>query len=266
MKENVNLQKLILILNGIKMKISKMTWGYYGEIFRRYAITTPIKLSIKDYCMTLITGASGSGKSYAMLFLLGSLIQSVNDIVIYICDFKNSEDFIFLSNYERYYSGDSCYDGIMQYYSLFTEARKNENLNQRYLLICDEYPSLVNYLITKDRQNKTHFSSDLISAISQILMLGRGIGFGIWIITQRADSSLFTNGARDNFMVIIGLGRLSKEQKSMIFTGEDLPERVYRKREGVLLADGHEIVEVKYPKIKDLDYWKSQIRAHINKF
>ena len=100
-----------------------------------------------------------------------------------------------------------------------------------------------------------------MSAISELLCLGRGIQFYTWIVTQRADNSLFANGARDNFMVVIGLGRLSKEQKSMLFSGEELPERIYKKGEGILLADGHPLQEVKFPFIRNIDDWKKHIHA-----
>lgn len=242
-----------------------MIWGFYRDLYYKYSLTIPIRLCVEDYLMALITGSSGSGKSYALLYLLGIILKSVENIVVYFCDFKNSEDFCFLNGYEYYYCSDNCYHGIMEYYLKFIEARKNRNIDKRYLLICDEYPALINYLQTSDKQKKTHYASEVICAISEILMLGRGIRWGVWVVTQRADSSLFNNGARDNFMVIIGLGRISKEQKGMIFTGEDIPDRIYKKGEGVLLADGHELEEVKYPKINNVMEWKRNILKSIRK-
>lgn len=64
-----------------------------------------------------------------------------------------------------------------------------------------------------DKQNKEKRAADVMNAVSEILMLGRGLHYGIWIVTQRADAALFANGSRDNFMCILALGRLSKEQK-----------------------------------------------------
>lgn len=242
-----------------------MDWGYNKKLYYDYDMAISIKLDISTHCHALITGSSGSGKSYALLYLVGMLLQSVSDIVIFFCDFKNSNDFHFLKNYKYYYSGNACYEGIIDYYNKFTEVRTTGNLKTRYVLICDEYPAFINYLQTKDKQNKTKYANDVLNAISEILMLGRGIGFGVWIVTQRADSNLFNNGARDNFMVIIGLGRLSREQKGMIFTGEDIPEQIYSQGEGLLLADGHELKEVKYPQINDISDWKRHILKFINK-
>ena len=238
-----------------------MRYGYDMGIFTETGLKIPIQLDLSDHCNLLLTGCSGSGKSYALLYLLGSVLKSNEDIEIFFCDFKNSYDFSFLEDYPHYYSGDNCYDGITEYYRVFCSARQQREFTKKHLLICDEYPALVNYLQGQDKLNKTKYASEVLSAISELLCLGRGIQFYTWIVTQRADNSLFANGARDNFMVVIGLGRLSKEQKSMLFSGEELPERIYKKGEGIILADGHPLQEVKFPFIRKIDDWKQHIHA-----
>ena len=238
-----------------------MIYGYNMGIFTETGLKIPIQLDLSDHCNLLLTGCSGSGKSYALLYLLGSVLKSNEDIEIFFCDFKNSYDFSFLEDYPHYYSGDNCYDGITEYYRVFCSARQQREFTKKHLLICDEYPALVNYLQGQDKLNKTKYASEVLSAISELLCLGRGINFYTWIVTQRADNSLFANGARDNFMVVIGLGRLSKEQKGMLFSGEELPERIYQKGEGIILADGRSLIEVKFPIISDINDWKNHIRA-----
>ena len=241
-----------------------MNWGYYANIFYKYDILTPIKLDTSVFCHALLTGSSGSGKSYALLYLLGMLLKSHPDIKVFVLDFKNSDDFLFLKSYRYFYSGDTCYNGIMDYYNLFVEARKHNLSNSRHLIICEEYPSLLSYFQMKDKKGKSSYSSDILSSIAEILMLGRGIGFGVWVVTQRADSSLFSNGARDNFMVKIGLGKQSREQIGMIFTSEDIPNKIYKQGEGILLADNHALIEVKYPMIQTLSDWKEHILSILN--
>ena len=238
-----------------------MIYGYNMGIFTETGLKIPIQLDLSDHCNLLLTGCSGSGKSYALLYLLGSVLKSNEDIEIFFCDFKNSYDFSFLEDYPHYYSGDNCYDGITEYYRVFCSARQQREFTKKHLLICDEYPALVNYLQGQDKLNKTKYASEVLSAISELLCLGRGIQFYTWIVTQRADNSLFANGARDNFMLVIGLGRLSTEQKGMLFSGEELPERIYKKGEGILLADGYPLREVKFPFIRNIDDWKKHIHA-----
>lgn len=221
----------------------------------------PITLDVATHCHALITGSSGSGKSYALLYLLGNLLKSVPDITVYFCDFKNSADFSFLYGYPHYYSGNSCYEGILDFYDAFCSARIDADCTVRHLLIFDEYPAFINYLAAKDKLDKTKKSSEVLSAVSEILMLGRGIHYGIWIVTQRADSTLFANGARDNFMIFLGLGRMSKEQKGMIFSGEEIPDKIYHTGEGVLLADGYSLQEVTFPRIRNIVDWKKHIKS-----
>ena len=133
------------------------------------------------------------------------------------------------------------------------------------MLIFDEYPAFINFLSMRDKANKTKLANDILGAVSEILMLGRGISCGIWLLTQRADSTLFSNGARDNFMLIIGVGRMSKEQKGMIFPGQEIPDLIFSAGEGILLADGREITSVKYPIIQDISDWKRHILSILQK-
>lgn len=234
-----------------------------GSYHREYGVRTMVRLGIHSHPHALITGASGSGKSTTLLWLIGKLLQADSNIVIFLCDFKRSEDFSFFQPYTNYYSGNDCYDGIMRFYELFSAIRENGSAGTRYLLIFDEYPAFLNYLQMQDKQNKTKKANDILGAVAEILMLGRGTGngFGVWIVTQRPDSNLFASGSRDNFMVVLALGRLSKEQKGMVFAGEDIPDRIFKVGEGMLLADGREIIEVKYPIITDIGTWKRNVLA-----
>ena len=238
-----------------------MKYGYLLKTWQEEGVSIPIILEFNEHIHLLLTGSSGSGKSYALIYLLGMIVKE-EDVDITFCDFKNSEDFRFLEGYSRYYPGDAAYDGIISYYKEFTDARQKGIADRQHLLIVDEYPSLISFLKNTCKQK----ASDIQSAVSEILMLGRGIGYGAWITTQRSDSGLFSSGtaaggARDNFMVVCSLGRLSKEQRLMLFSGEDVPvDTIYDKGEGLLLADGKELKEVKFPLIDDLGDWKEHIR------
>lgn len=241
-----------------------MIWGYITG--GRNKPPAPLSLDVSTHCHALIAGYSGVGKSYALLFLEGCLLQDIPEIELYFCDFKNSEDFSFLKGYSHYYSGNDCYEGVMAYYESFCNARIAGKATRRHILIVEEYAAFINYLSTKDKQEKTKKAGDILGAVAEILMLGRGTGgtkggWGVWIIVQRADASLFANGARDNFMVVFILGRPSREQKGMLLTGEDIPDKIYHQGEGCLLADGHPLYEIKIPKIRNVVDWKKHIKA-----
>lgn len=236
-----------------------MNWGYDFQIFAEYGLKIPVEIPIESHCHALITGASGSGKSKTLSTLLGSALKSEPKIQLTFCDFKNSNDFRYLRNFRHYYAGENCYKGIGEFYNKFSEIRESGQPERRQLLIIDEYPAFISFLQTRDKNNKTKEANDILSIVSEILMLGRGLKIGIWIVTQRADSSWFQSGSRDNFMLLCCLGRISKEQKAMLFSGEELPERIYKAGEGILHADGKELMEVKFPKIIDEDHWKKHI-------
>lgn len=245
------------------MENKEMTFGYELEAFSKYGLAIPIKLGLASHCHALITGSSGSGKSQALLFLIGKLLQACPGTSIYLCDFKNSEDFSFLEGYTHYHAGQDCYAGVMDYYQEFSQVRADRALQgrTRHVLIFDEYPAFVSYLQMKDKADKTKLANDVLGAAAEILMLGRGIGFGFWCVTQRPDSNLYPHGVRGNFMNICSLGNLSKEHKNMVFPGQEIPDRIFQAGEGMLLADGKEITAVKFPLIEDAAGWKRHIRG-----
>lgn len=247
------------------MKQTTIKWGYDLEIYNETGLKVSIRLPIATHCHALITGASGSGKSMALLYMLGMVLKAESDITIFLCDFKKSDDFAFMDGYEHYYAGNSCYDGIMEYYDIFTKIRESGHSSRRFLLICDEYPAFINYLQGQDKANKTKRAPDILNAVSEILMLGRGINFGIYLVTQRADAALFANGSRDNFMVIVGLGRMSKEQKTMLFAGEEIPDCIFHPGEGVIFSDGYPLRLVKFPRLSDSSDWCSRISSAIRR-
>ena len=90
--------------------------------------------------------------------------------------------------------------------------------------------------------------------MAEILMQGRSLPGGgsawFWCVCQRADSTYFSHGARDNYMVSIGMGRLSKESKGMLFPGEEIPEDYTPcTGRGLILEDGKNLRIFQVPQI-----------------
>ncbi len=251
-------------------KCVRTLWGFDRKTLVNDGIPDPVFLGSESHTHALITGSSGSGKSQALLFITGRMIQKFyerdEEIDFRFCDFKNSDDYKFLEelSYPKYYSGLDCYSGIMEFYKDFSETRSKKGISKKkhHFLVIDEYQACVTYYSQKDKMDKTKYSSEILSAISEILMLGRNTPSGvwhIWVVTQVASATLFANGTRENFMVTLGMGNLSKEQKSMIFPGQEIPDRRFKPGEGMLLADGFEIKEVVFPLIRDVADWKRNL-------
>ena len=247
----------------------KTLWGFDRNILILDDISDPILLGSGSHPHALITGGSGSGKSQSLLFIIGRMLQAFcqNKISVdfRLCDFKHSEDYQFLedASYPKYYGGMDCHAGIMEFYRDFSETRMKKNSEKKHhFLVIDEYQALVSYYTIRDKQDKTKYSAEILSAVSEILMLGRNTQSGvwhIWVVTQVASATLFSNGSRENFMICLAMGNLSREQKGMIFPGQNLPDRRFKPGEGMLLADGFEIKEVIFPLIRNVADWKMHI-------
>ena len=234
-------------------------FGYDLQQYEDYAVKMPVLIPLQSHPHALIVGSSGSGKSKAIDYLMGKVLQACPDIDLWVCDFKKSEDFSYLEGYSHYFAGNDCLEGIRAYYKLFSEVRQSGHSDRRHLLVFDEYPACVLYFQGKDKQEKTKNASEILSSVGEILMLGRGINFEMWTVCQRASASIFPEGSRDNYMVSLSLGRISREQKGMLFPGEEVPERIFRPGEGILLADGHNLQAVKFPLVEDENEWHSHI-------
>lgn len=232
-----------------------MVIGYDLNIWQSYHIADPVTYNLESCPHTLITGASGSGKSYGVKLQLRELVK--NNVKVWICDFKKSDDFLFLKNYENYFSYTSCERGIEEYYEQFKRAVEFSTVvNQFNILIFDEYPAFILYESTKDKKKAEQYKL----MISEMLMLGRSYKFGIWLVMQRPDSQLLSNGARDNFMVTISYGKLSKESRSMLYSGEDYNyNRLYRKGEGVCYIDNQGLREVKTGTVRSMSILEQEI-------
>lgn len=243
------------------MKKNKMNYGYLLSEYDEWQGKVGINLSASSHIHMLVTGSSGSGKSTSVLWLLTNYLKTVSSKV-FICDFKGGSEWSFLREYPYYYSKIDCIHGIREYYQLYKNTKDTDNTF--CLLVLDEYPALIGYLNVQDKLNKTKVALEIQGIVAEILAMGRSLHCGIWVLAQRPDASLFANGSRDNFMVQIALGNISKEHRQMLFSGCELPsDRIYKAGEGILYADGKGIQEVKYPFLNNIERWQDNIKRKL---
>ena len=234
-----------------------MVIGYNLSLWQEYKIKQGIDVPLRSHPSLLLTGASGSGKSYALKYLLEQLL-SVHDVDLAFCNFKRSEDFRFLVGYEKYYTYADCTAGLQSFYDSFkcTQTHSTEFSGMYHILVFDEFPAFILSETMKDKKTAEQYKL----MISELLMLGRSYGYGVWLVMQRPDSAFFANGARDNFHMTVSLGNLSKEAKAMLYSGEDLPkDHIYQTGEGIAWIDGQGILQIKYPRIRDLRKLETKI-------
>ena len=215
------------------------------EVTEFQGVLLPLEIFLEKSSHWLITGGSGSGKSVLLLYALNSVLNA--PICLYIGSFKGEDSFLGIT--ENYAEFGACVDLVENFYSRYQEIKQNRT-NDRILLVFDEWAGFLIWLEGTDKKKATEIKNKM----AEILMQGRSLPGGgsawFWCVCQRADSTYFSHGARDNYMVSIGMGRLSKESKGMLFPGEEIPEDYTPcTGRGLILEDGKNLRIFQVPQI-----------------
>lgn len=230
--------------------------GYDLLLWEKYGIKIPITVDVSRNLHWLICGNSGSGKSYLALILIRNLVTEYRkDIVLTVIDFKNSDDYLFLKEYSRYYTGEESAKGLERFYEEYLKIKEGKIAdNCLRILIFDEWAG---FQIWETHQNKKQ-AEKYKSYLLEILLLGRSMLCGAWVIMQRNDAKYIEG--RDQMFVTIALGKMSREMKQMIMQGEDLEQRdVYTCGEGIIRTDSGGTKFIKVPKLRDINKVRQQI-------
>lgn len=217
-----------------------MKIGYYLEDYRLDGLKVPLEVSLgKNIAHLLICGKSGSGKSLSVLWCLYQLLDS-GEAIIAVADYKGGEEYRAFQGSHFYASGSQAFEMVEQFYQFFTSVRDNHiRLTKHVTLFIEEWMGLLTYAETVDKKLK----SALMAKVGEILAVGRGLNIGIILCVQRADASLFPNGAREQFQGIISFGRMSSEHFRMLgFSGEmeENPTGSYKAGQALCMIDGQE--------------------------
>ncbi|HFD6749677.1 TPA: FtsK/SpoIIIE domain-containing protein [Enterococcus faecium] len=170
----------------------------------------------------LLVGGTGGGKSYFLLTLIEALLKA--DAELFILDPKNS-DLADLGSIlpKVYYKKEEMLDCLNDFYEQMMKRTEEMKLmpgyqtgeNYAYLgltahfLIFDEYVAFMD-MIGRE-------STEVMSKLKQIVMLGRQMGFFLILACQRPDAKYLGDGIRDQFMFRVALGRMSELGYGMTF-------------------------------------------------
>ena len=224
----------------------------------------PMEISIhsKSICEEpnlLVVGATGTGKSWCMMTVLGAFTQFYSDITVTICDFKKST-FAMFENNDWFYGYTDVPDGIRSVYKEFSERlQANDPIRNKniHLLVIDEYGAMLQSLDKK-------VADEMRSKVAEMLFMSRSLGIRIMLGVQRADAELFKTGSRDQFRQILALGNISKEQKQMLFADyKDAMTDRNGTGEGYLLIDGKPILRIKVANLADFEQFCAHLKCRL---
>ena len=148
---------------------------------------------------------------------MGKLCLTYKNAKVYILDFKGDDSFREFNNFNNYFIYSDCLAGLREVYEEFNERLKTTGDSPPLIVFIDELASMISYF-----SRTTSEKNEIQRIIAEMLMMGRGKRVHIVTSTQRPDSNLFSNGARDNYTFKLGLGNLSSEAKKMLFPSTDI--------------------------------------------
>ncbi len=207
----------------------------------------------------VIFGSTGSGKTYLLKIILGRIGKHIPDSELIVCDYKADEDFSFLDGSENFYRFDKCREGLDQALKLLYDRQNGLSGNRHFFcLVFDEWASFLNNVDKKSADQAKQ-------KLSVLLMLGRSFNIHVIVSQQRLDASYF-NSSRDNFSVVFGMGKLSKESVEMMFS--DYKEEIDRNKpqgRGSLILGNH-FHEVVVPTVRNKNEMELAIRSAVRRF
>lgn len=207
-------------------------------------ISIPIDLSITPH--TVCMGGTGSGKTTAIKSFVAHVLSApiYEKMQLIVCDYKGL-DYDFLVGKKHYFSHDAYGNG-MKIFKEILDIRirgKAENTDPM-LLVIDEWNNFITDLSKKDAE-------EYIKLFSYCLNLSRAYHMYIVCGVQTAHADWFGK-SRDSFSSVIGLGQLSKEAASMMFS--DYKDKIVpcSRGCGYLLQDGLPLREILIPQIRNM--------------
>lgn len=219
----------------------------------RYIISTPMpledptttievydefKLDLAKNFSTLISGVSGTGKSYLAYYLITRyLAKTINGQHpdLYLVDPKQSDMYIlckqtFMENLRYGHTNADAFRIVKEFKNELdrrqAEYSKGATIGttmldlgaEPALLVIDEYASLVAGM---DKKQRAEFE-DLVAIIAQ---KGRQLSMGVWILTQQPRAELLPTNIREQLVnrVCMSQGKPTAETAKMMFGVSDVP-------------------------------------------
>lgn len=210
------------------------------------------KKTIIPLASSLIVGATGSGKTYSIYYLILTMLCWETRPVIYFADPKNSS-LVSLGNVVDKDKTSGDIEGIVNLLERFCEEMEKrkielqERLNEKldadykvfgfkpYVFIIDEYSSFMSAINEEKKQIRDHVNK----LIRTIVLQGRQLGYVLFVLMQKSDSSDISTSIRSNLIFTVVLGNATRTTLLTAFEeSADIPIRKFGKGEGVYTYQG----------------------------
>lgn len=232
-----------------------MKIGFDKERWDGYREKKPVLIDVsrRKNSHILICGMSGSGKSYAEIWIFAELAKKCADGEFYFADFKQEDDFAFLRDCKNYYAYMDTLKALDIVYDRMHRRQSGEDATRHSItLVFDEY--CANMLALDKAQ-----AQKAMAKVSEIVMLGRALSVRMLTTMQRPDAFAFPNGSRINYGVVMVLGASVKSIYEMLIPSdllEQMTELDFKTGEGLLLLQGAQLQQIKIPTLRDNDMEK----------
>lgn len=196
--------------------------------------------SVSAFSHKLLTGQTGAGKTYALLYLL--LFYKMKNADVSVCDPKLSDlaDLGKKLGCKSATSKDEIMEEVHQTF-LEMERRKQQRQQENWkisttatqnglnlkILIIDEFASLQ---IKMDKKEL----AELLNYLYQIILEGRALGVFVILGLQQANATVLPTALREQFSSIFVLGNSGEQTKNVAFQekSQKIPEFPLKTGEG----------------------------------
>lgn len=196
----------------------------------------------------LVVGPSGTGKTIFSASLAARVALHMPEAKIWIASYKDDDFFQFCHGMEgtryRYFNASL---GAIQEFKDILDSRLGGAPDRSFrLLWVDELAAMVTGLQKKQAEF-------VKNTVASILQTGRSLNCQLLVSVQRADSTYFNNGARENFGNVVFLGSNITKEAAGMFGVDRASLPPVKGRAGYYIVNGNSeaIRPIQCPIIKD---------------
>ena len=200
----------------------------------------------------LLVGATGSGKTYALYGLIYQLINWCVKPVLYFADPKNSSLCVLgkrISAERTAGTPEEIIAQLEEFHRCMMERKRElqikleEKLDADYrhwslpahIFIFDEFAAFQSVVATMSKAERDKVSM----LLRNIVLQGRQLGFFLWVVMQKSDSTDIPTSIQDNLIWKVVLGSATNTTYLTCFEhAADLPKRKFGPGQGLYSYQG----------------------------